>query len=113
MKEIDAKGKSLGRVASEAAKILMGKDSPDYEPQKVQGDGVHILNASQINMTEKKKKDTQYSRYTGYPGGLKFEPVSRVIEKHGYEEVFRRAVRGMLPSNKLRPLMLKKLKVTE
>jgi len=113
MKEIDAKGKSLGRVASEAAKVLLGKDSPDYLPHIVQGDGVHIINASAINMTDKKKSQKKYGRYTGYPGGLKFEPVTKVIEKHGYAEIFRRAVRGMLPSNKLRSELLKKLQVSE
>lgn len=113
MKEIDAKGKSLGRVASEAAMILMGKDSPDYQPHIVQGEGVHIINASAINMSDKKKTQKQYGRYTGYPGGLKFEPVKRVVAKHGYAEIFKRAVRGMLPSNKLRSELLKKLQVSE
>ena len=113
MKEIDAKGKSLGRVATEAAMILQGKDSPDYKPNIVDTEGVHIVNASQAAITDKKKKEKKYSRYTGYPGGLKWEPVERVIEKHGYEEIFRRAIKGMLPGNKLRPLMMKKIKVTE
>ena len=113
MKEIDAKGKSLGRVASEAARILMGKDSPDYQPHIVQGEGVHIVNASGINMSNKKKSQKTYGRYTGYPGGLKFEPVAKVIEKHGYKEVFNRAIKGMLPANKLRSELLKKLQVSE
>jgi large subunit ribosomal protein L13 len=113
MKEIDAQGKSLGRVATEAAMALMGKDSPDYEPHLLQGEGVHIVNAAQINLTQKKKREKQYGRYTGYPGGLKFETMEKVLSKHGYEEVFKRAIRGMLPANKLRAPMLKKLKVTE
>lgn len=113
MKEIDAKGKSLGRVASEAAKVLMGKDSAAYEPHMLQGDGVHITNAAQIALTEKKLKQKQYARYTGYPGGLKFESLERVIAKKGYEEAFRKAVYGMLPNNKLRARMMKQLKVTE
>lgn len=113
MKEIDAKGKSLGRVASEAAKILQGKDSPDYKPNIVQTEGVHITNAAQVALTDKKKKEKKYSRYTGYPGGLKFESVNQVLAKHGYEEIFRRAIKGMLPGNKLRPIMMKKIKVTE
>lgn len=113
MKEIDAKGKSLGRVASEAAKILMGKDTPAYEPHLIQGDGVHILNAGQINMTEKKLKQKEYARYTGYPGGLRFETLEKVISKHGYEEAFRKAIYGMLPANKLRARLMKLLKVTE
>jgi len=113
MKEIDAKGKSLGRVASEAAKMLMGKDTPQYEAHLVQGDGVHIVNAAQINLTEKKMKQKQYSRYTGYPGGLRFESLERVLSKKGYEEAFRKAIYGMLPNNKLRARMMKKLKVTD
>lgn len=113
MLEIDAKGKSLGRVASVAAKSLLGKDRPDYRPNIVDTDGVHVINAASLEISEKKKKQKKYSRYTGYPGGLKFEPLEKVIKKHGYEEIIKRAVKGMLPSNKLRKDMLKKLKVTE
>lgn len=113
MKEINAKGKSLGRVATEAAMILMGKDEPTYKPNIITSDGVHITNASQINLTDKKKTDKKYSRYTGYPGGLKFESVRKVLEKHGYEEIFKRAIKGMLPNNKLRSIMMKNIKVTE
>lgn len=113
MKEINAQGKSLGRVASEAAKMLMGKDSAAYEPHLVQGDGVHIVNASQVAMTEKKLKQKQYGRYTGYPGGLKFQTLEQLVAKKGYAEAFRKAVYGMLPNNKLRARMMKQLKVTE
>jgi large subunit ribosomal protein L13 len=113
MKEIDAKGKSLGRVASEAAKMLMGKDTPAYEPHLVQGSGVHIVNAGSINLSEKKMKQKQYGRYSGYPGGLRFESLEQVLAKKGFAEAFRKAVYGMLPNNKLRAPMMKKLKVTE
>jgi large subunit ribosomal protein L13 len=113
MKEIDAKGKPIGRVATEAAMALMGKDRPDYVPNVIQTEGVHIINASSVSLTEKKKSEKQYSRYTGYPGGLRFEPLGKVIKKHGYAEVFQRAVKGMLPANKLRSEMLKKLTVSE
>lgn len=112
MKEIDAKGKSLGRIAAEAAKFLQGKDSPDYQANIIQTEGVHITNASKIALSEK-KKDKKYSRYTGYPGGLKFESVEKVIEKHGYEEIFRRAIKGMLPKNKLQSRLMQKIKITE
>ncbi|MEY2640965.1 MAG: hypothetical protein RL150_358 [Candidatus Parcubacteria bacterium] len=113
MKEINAQGKSLGRVASEAAKMLMGKDSAAYEPHLVQGNGVHIVNAAQVAMTEKKLKQKQYGRYTGYPGGLKFQTLEQLVARKGYAEAFRKAVYGMLPDNKLRARLMKQLKVTE
>jgi large subunit ribosomal protein L13 len=113
MKEIDAKGKKIGRIATQAAIILMGKDSPNYKPNILQTEGVHIVNASQIILGDKKIKGKKYSRYSGYPGGLKFESLEKVLEKHGYEEVFKRAIRGMLPNNKLRAEALKKIKITE
>ncbi len=116
MKIIDAQGKSIGRVATEAAMALMGKDRADFEPHIIQTEGVHITNASKVSIDEKKlngKNKKQYSRYTGYPGGLKFESITKVVEKHGYQEIFKRAIRGMLPANKHRAQLLKKIEVTE
>lgn len=116
MKTIDAKGKSIGRVATEAAMALMGKDRVDFEPHIIQTEGVHITNASKISIDEKKlsgKSKKQYKRYTGYPGGLKFETIGKVVEKHGYSEIFKRAIRGMLPANKHRSELLKKIEITE
>jgi large subunit ribosomal protein L13 len=116
MKIIDAQGKTLGRVATEAAMALMGKDRVDFEPHIIQTEGVHITNASKIVIDEKKlsgKSKKQYSRYTGYPGGLKFESITKVIEKHGYGEIFKKAIRGMLPNNKHRAQLLKKIEITE
>lgn len=113
MKEIDAQNQSIGRVASEAAKMLMGKDSVNYVPNAIPTDTVHITNASKISVTEKKMKSKKYTSHSGYPGGLKYTPLEKVIEKKGYEEVFRKAVYGMLPANRLRSEMLKNLKVTD
>jgi large subunit ribosomal protein L13 len=113
MKEIDATNKKLGRIAQEAAMILMGKDSPDYEPNKVNTDGVHILNASKLDIDEKKKEQKKYRWYTGYPSGLKERSLSELMEKKGMKDVFEKAVFGMLPNNKLRKPRMKKLKISE
>lgn len=110
---IDATNKKLGRVATEAASILMGKNDPSFEKHTVSGNKVTITNASQADISEKKKAEKNYAKYSGYPGGLRFETLGDVIEKKGYEEAFRRAVYGMLPGNKLRAKIMKNLIVTE
>lgn len=113
MKEIDATNKKLGRIATEAAMALMGKDSPNYEPNKVNTEGVHILNASKVDLDVKKMDQKKYKWYTGYPGGLKERTLEEVITKKGIAEVFEKAIYGMLPDNKLRKLRMKKLKISE
>ena len=110
---IDAKGKSLGRVASKAAILLMGKNDPTYERHKLSANKVHITNTSKTKINPKKLKSVEYVRYSGYPGGLKKETMEEVIKKKGYTELYRRAVYGMLPSNKLRARMLKNLTISE
>lgn len=110
---IDATGKNLGRIASMAAKILMGKNEPDYVANKVADVSVCIENASKTKMSEKRMAETLHEHYTGYPGGLKFENNAKIIEKKGWSELYRLAVYGMLPSNKLRPLMMKRLTIKE
>jgi len=110
---IDATGKILGRVASATAKILMGKDSPDYVANKVADVTITIENVSKTKMTEKRKTETLHASYSGYPGGLKFQTNAKILEKKGWEELYRMAVRGMLPDNKLRPLMMKRLIIKE
>ncbi|MSU55570.1 MAG: 50S ribosomal protein L13 [Candidatus Taylorbacteria bacterium] len=112
-KTIDATGKKLGRVASEAAIYLIGKDKSSFARNKVSGVPVEILNASKADISEKKLKDKRYVRYSGYPGGLKGPAMKDVIEKKGYAEIFTLAVYGMIPSNKLRPLIMKNLTVSE
>lgn len=112
MKTIDATNKKIGRIAQEAAMILMGKDSPLYEPNKITTSGVHIINASKADISEKKKDEKEYTRFTGYPSGLRVRTLDEVLEKRGIEEVFRHAILGMLPKNRLRAEMIKKLKIT-
>lgn len=110
---INAENKKIGRVASEAAKILMGKNSAAYQPNVVADVEVRITNASKADITTKKKEEKVYTRYTGYPGGLIKTTLDRLIIKKGYSEAFRVAVKGMLPKNKLQNSMMKNLVVTE
>ena len=112
-KIIDAEGKRIGRVASEAAKILMGKQSASYAQNKVFEVSVEIINTSKADISEKKKDEKTYSRYSGYPGGLKAPTMRKIISKKGTSEIFRMAVKGMLPKNKLAPRMIKNLTITE
>jgi large subunit ribosomal protein L13 len=113
MKTIDATNKKIGRIAQEAAMILMGKDSPMYESNKVTTEGVHIINASKADISEKKKGEKEYKWFTGYPSGLKTRSMDQMIEKRGVEEIYRKAIMGMLPKNRLRAEMIKKLKISE
>lgn len=109
---IDAAGKTLGRVASEAAKALMGKTRTDYTPNKESEVKVEIVNASKIYTREKKRQQKIYTNYSGYPGGLKRESLAMLnVRKPG--EAVRRAIERMLPRNTLRVQRLKNLKVTQ
>ncbi len=112
-KIIDAKNKKIGRVASAVAKILLGKDQPDFQNHVVADVKVIINNASLSDVSDKKKGTTTYERYSGYPGGIKMESMSRVIEKKGFAEVYKQAVYGMLPPNRLRKERMKNLTVNE
>ena len=110
---IDAQGKRVGRVASEAVSFLRGKHSPDFAPHKTDGQRVHIINAKLIDIISSKLKNKIYTRYTGYPGGLRRESLENVIVKKGHTEIVRRAVYGMLPNNKLRSIHMKHLMITD
>ncbi len=110
---IDAKGKAIGRIASEAAMALMGKKSPSYRRNIASDVSVTIVNASKAKIDERKMKEKEYKTYSGYPGGLKSEPLEALAKRRGYGEIFTLAVYGMLPSNRLRPIRMKKLTVTE
>lgn len=110
---IDAKGKRLGRVATEAAHILMGKDDTSFVRNKVISSGVSITNAGQILIDAKKLKQKEYTRYSGHPGGLKKESLGKVVKDKGIAEALSRAVYGMLPSNKLRSPRMKLLSIHE
>jgi large subunit ribosomal protein L13 len=110
---IDAEGKVLGRVASAAAKALMGKTDPSYTANEVADVRVYIKNASKTKMTEKRMTETLHETYSGQPGGFKQKTNAKIIEKKGFVGLYELAVYGMLPSNKLRPLMMKRLTITE
>ncbi|MEO2068780.1 MAG: 50S ribosomal protein L13 [Desulfurobacteriaceae bacterium] len=107
---VDATGKTLGRLASEIAKILMGKHKPTYTPHVDNGDFVVVVNAEKIFVTGKKLEKKIYYKHTGYMGHLKETTLKEMLQKKP-EEVIRLAVRGMLPKNKLRKRRMKRLKV--
>ncbi len=105
---IDAAGKPLGRVATKAAHVLRGKHKPTYTPFVDCGDYVIIVNASKVLLTGNKLKDKKYYNHSGYPGGLRERNAEVMIEKYP-EEMLERAVKGMLPHNRLGRAMSKKL----
>lgn len=107
---VDAKGKILGRLASEIAKILRGKHKPYYQPDVDCGDFVIVINARHIKVTGKKLEEKVYYFHSNYPGGLKERTLKWMLENKP-EEVIRLAVKRMLPKNKLGHRMLKRLKV--
>jgi len=107
---INAEGKTLGRLASEIAKILKGKHKPIYSPHLDCGDYVIVINAEKIRVTGRKLDQKIYYRHSGYPGGLKSITLREQFAKHP-ERVIKAAVKGMLPKNRLGRKMLKKLKV--
>lgn len=109
---VDAKGKTLGRVATEVAVFLMEKNTAHYSPEKVPTAKVKVINANALSITEKKKGEKTYKNYSGYPGGLRITPLKELIEKKGNEEALMLAVKGMLPDNKLKKFMLKNLEIT-
>ncbi len=108
---LDASGQSLGRVASEAASILLGKKSASYVQNEVLPLEVRVENVGKLKMTEKRIAMKDYVRYTGYPGGLITTSMQMMIDKKGIEEVFRKTVDGMIPRNKLRKERMKRLTV--
>jgi large subunit ribosomal protein L13 len=107
---IDAKDKVLGRVAVESARILRGKNKPQFAPHTDTGDFVIVINASKLRLTGKKLQQKVYYRHSGYPGGLKETKASTMI-KDKPDRMLRLAVRGMLPKNSLGRAQLTKLKV--
>ena len=110
---IDAENKKIGRVATEAAVMLMGKNLPDFKRNAIPNVTVEIKNTGKASIDEKKMLQKTYSRYSGYPGGLKKPIAKQVAEKKGHKELFKEAVSGMLPKNKLRAKMIKNLVITE
>ncbi|OHA93297.1 MAG: 50S ribosomal protein L13 [Candidatus Zambryskibacteria bacterium RIFCSPHIGHO2_12_FULL_38_34] len=110
---IDAQNKKLGRVASEVAIILMGKNRVDFVRNAIPDVKVKISNAGKIFTTNKKMDDKIYKNYSGYPGGLRERSMKKVISDKGMKEVLRIAIKGMLPKNKLRDRMMQNLIITE
>ena len=109
---IDAEGKTLGRVATKAAHILRGKHKTTYTPHINCGDAVIILNASKINLTGDKLNKKIYYNHSGFPGGLR-ERTAKVMKENYPVEMVERAIKGMLPKNRLGRQMYKKLFVYE
>ncbi len=107
---VDAEGKTLGRLCSEVAKVLTGKNKPCYTPNIDTGDYVIVINAEKIHLTGNKLLDKKYYRHTGYPGGRK-EVIYKDLIANKPEFVIEKAVKGMLPKNKLGRAQFKKLKV--
>jgi large subunit ribosomal protein L13 len=107
---VNAEGKILGRLSTELAKILRGKNKPTYTPHLDTGDFVIVVNAGKVTLTGKKMKDKIYYHHTGYPGGIKEMNAEKLLAKKP-TEMIRMAVRGMLPKTSLGRQMLRKLKI--
>lgn len=104
----DAKGKVLGRLATEVARVLSGKNKVDFTPHIDGGDIVVIINTEKIEVTGNKMDDKIYHRFSGYPGGITSIALKDLLEKDA-TKVMMNAVNGMLPKNKLRDRMMKRL----
>jgi large subunit ribosomal protein L13 len=107
---VDAEGKTLGRLATQIADALRGKRKPDYTPHCDTGDFVIVVNAARIRVTGNKLTDKVYYRHTGYPGAIRSRTLGEELERRP-EEVIRKAVRGMLPKNRLARQQIAKLKI--
>lgn len=110
-KVIDASGRTLGRVASEAAFALMGKTKPTFERNSYTGIPVKVVNASQIKITTKKLESIYHTRYSGIPGGLRVLTGTHTAATKGLKELVKLSITQMLPDNKLRREMLKNLTI--
>jgi large subunit ribosomal protein L13 len=109
-KVVDAAGKSLGRLASEIAVILRGKDKPSFEAHMLGGDAVRVTNVRQMKVTGKKERQKVYYRNTGYLGGIR-TTLLRDLKQNAPDKLLKMTVKGMLPDNKLRNEMLKRLTI--
>ena len=107
---VDASDKTLGRLSTNIAKILMGKNKPEYTPHNDVGDYVVVINAEKIKVTGNKNEQKMYYRHTGYPGGIKSQNFNDLIASYP-DRIITSAVKGMLPKNKLSNSLIKKLKV--
>jgi large subunit ribosomal protein L13 len=107
---VDAEGQTLGRLATRIADTLRGKDKPQYTPHTDTGDFVVVVNAEKVAVTGKKMDEKMYYRHSGYPGGLKERSLRQQLERRP-TDVLRKAVKGMLPRNRLARQQLLKLKI--
>ena len=107
---VDAEGQTLGRVATRIADVLRGKNKPVYTPHVDTGDFVVVVNAEKIAVTGKKLDEKLYHRHSGYPGGLRSRPLREQLARRP-TEVLRKAVKGMMPRNRLARAQMKKLKI--
>ena len=107
---LDATDKTLGRLSAKISSILMGKNKAQYTPNNDLGDHIVVINAEKVKVTGNKNIQKKYYRHSGYPGGLKSSSFSEIIEKNP-EDIILKAVKGMLPKNKLSNSMISKLKV--
>src|ERR1035437_623885 len=112
-KTIDASGRTLGRVATEVAMVLMGKNKPSFERNVYSGSPVKVINASKLKITVKKLAEIYHTRYSGYRGGLRVLKGTETAEKKGLKELIRLATYQMLPDNKLRREMMMNLKIED
>ncbi len=110
---VDATDRNLGRVASEAAKAILGKNLTSFEKNEVAEVSVEIINVGKMKLSEKKLKNKKYASHSGYPGGLSFTSMEQMIAKKGIPEVVRRSVYKMLPKNKLQDRRIKLLTIKE
>jgi large subunit ribosomal protein L13 len=107
---VDAEGQTLGRLASKVAKILRGKNKPNFTPHVDCGDNVVIVNAEKIQLSGNKWEDKTYTRYTGYPGGQRSTTARELLDKNP-ASIIEKAVKGMLPKNKLGAELFRNLRV--
>jgi len=110
---VDAKGRVPGRVATEVAVLLMGKNRTDFARNRIPSVLVEVVSSSRMSLDAKKLKEKMYYAHSGYPGSLQSRSQAYVVSTKGPQEVLRRAVYGMLPKNKLRAKMMKNLKIKE
>jgi large subunit ribosomal protein L13 len=107
---VDAKGKTLGRLSSQIARVLMGKHKPVYSPHVLCGDYVVVINSAKVRVTGKKSVEKEYDKYTGYPSGHKIKTLPELQERNP-NLVIEQAVKGMLPKNRLAKSMFNSMKV--
>jgi len=112
-KVIDATGRTLGRIASEIAISLLGKDKTTFKRNVLSGGPVKIINAAKLRASQKRLEGIYHTRYSGMPGGLRILKGTETVEKKGMKELIRLAVYRMLPSNKLRKAMMKNLTIED